>query len=145
MHLNQVREIQGVLFYEKCVTMMLCMQDMLHLGPKQWYLAKQTTKVSNRIQTNFTLCHGKSKDIEFLAFHKKKRSNYIQLYRQNKTWATLRPIWFFRVRYPYDSSLVLQIKKERLIEIRLNIAFAHIFAFNICNQTVHNFISYFST
>ena len=51
---------------------MLCMQDMLHLGPKQWYLAK-TTKVSKRIQTNFTLCHGKNKDIEFLAFKKKEQ------------------------------------------------------------------------
>ena len=30
----------------------------------QWYLAKQMTKVSNRIQTNFTICHERCKDIE---------------------------------------------------------------------------------
>ena len=83
---------------------------------KQWYLAKQTTKVSKWIQTNFTLCHRKSKDIEFKHFNLK--SNYIQFYKQNKTWATLHPIWFFRVRYSYDSSLVLKIKKERFWILR---------------------------
>ena len=84
----------------------------------QWYLAKQMTKVSNRIQTNFTICHEKSKDIE-ISLISIFNNNYIQLYKRNMTWATLHPIWYFRVWNPYDSSHVQQIKKERHLDCNI--------------------------
>ena len=46
-------------------------------------------------------------------------SNYIQLYKRNMAWATLHPIWFFRVRYPYDSNHVQPIKKERQLDCKV--------------------------
>ena len=47
------------------------------------------------------------------------KSNYIQLYKRNKAWATLHPIRFFRVRYPYDSNHVQPIKKERHLDCKI--------------------------
>ena len=46
------------------------------------------------------------------------KSNYIQLYKRNMAWATLHPIWFFRIRNPYDSNHVQLIKKERHMECK---------------------------
>ena len=35
------------------------------------------------------------------------------------SWATLHPIWFFRIRYPYDSRHVQKVKKERRLDCKI--------------------------
>ena len=76
------------------------------------------TKVSNKNSNQFHQCHEKSKDIEnLLIFNFNK--HYIQLYKRNMAWATLHPIWFFRIWNPYDSNHVQQIKKERHLDCKI--------------------------
>ena len=68
-------------------------------------------------------------------------SNYIQLYKRNMAWATLHPIWFFRIWNPYDSNHVQQIKKERHLDCKIlwpdTRSFNHLSLISFFTQVLH--------
>jgi hypothetical protein len=72
----------------------------------------------------------KSKDIDYKSFNFNEQL-YPTLQAKHGMSDILHPIRFFRVRFPYDSSHVSQVKKERHIDFHLSlICFSHIlFAF----------------
>jgi hypothetical protein len=72
----------------------------------------------------------KSKDIDYKSFNFNEQL-YPTLQAKHGMSDILHPIRFFRIRYPYDSSQVSQVKEERHIDFHLSlICFSHIlFAF----------------
>ena len=115
--LNLIEEkTRRFILLKMCELKMLCIQDMLHSSPKYngiWQSKWQRFLI--RIQTNFTICHERSKDIEIsLIFNLINTiSNFI-----SETWHERLCTLFDFSGYetPYDSNHVQHIKKERHLD-----------------------------